>query len=123
MRIRWSLPLALLVCCACAVPVAAAPKPATFQVGAATESIAPNVPVYAGGFGASPPIDTMNDPIEVRAFYVSNGKKAVAIAVVDAQAYFAAYQEGPDYGITSAREQAAQQIGAGMDRTDIIVQA
>src|SRR3954471_154763 len=119
---RLSLPAAVLACLALAAPAAAAPQPATFQVGAATESIAPNVPVYAGGFGASTPITTTHDPIEVRAFYVSNGKKAVAMAVVDAQAYFAAYQEGPDYGITSVREQAAQQIG-GMTSSDIIVQA
>src|SRR3954447_4798044 len=122
---RLSLPVAVLACLALAAPAAAAPQPATFQVGAASESIAPipGVPVYAGGFGASPPITTTHDPIEVRAFYVSNGKKAVAMATVDAQAYFAAYQEGPDYGITSVREQAAQQIGGGMDRSDIIVQA
>src|SRR4051794_37366164 len=121
---RLSPAVAVLACLALAAPAAAAPKPATFQVGAASESIAPipGVPVYAGGFGASPPITSEHDPIEVRAFYVSNGKKAVAMATVDAQAYFAAYQEGPDYGITSAREQAAQQIG-GMDRADIIVQA
>jgi hypothetical protein len=124
MRIRWSLPLALLACAAVPATAGAAPKPATFQVGAATESIAPipGVPVYAGGFGASPPITTTHDPIEVRAFYVSNGKKAVAMAVVDAQAYFAAYQEGPDYGITSVREDAASEIG-GMSSSDIIVQA
>src|SRR3954452_5256141 len=124
MRIRWSLPLALLACAVVCAPVAAAPKPADFKVGAAVESIAPipGVPVYAGGFGASPPITTEHDPVQVRAIYVSNGKHAVAMATVDAQAYFAAYQEGPDYGITSVREEAAQQIG-GMDRADIIVQA
>src|SRR5690349_3201350 len=122
---RLSLPAAVLACLALAAPAAAAPKPATFQVGAASESIAPipGVPVYAGGFGASPPITTTHDPIEVRAFYVSNGKKAVAMATVDAQAYFAAYQEGPDYGITSVREEAAKEIGGGMSGSDIIVQA
>src|SRR3954468_9462846 len=126
---RLSPAVAVLACLAVAAPAAAAPKPATFQVGAASESIAPipGVPVYAGGFGASPPITTTHDPIEVRAFYVSNGKKAVAMATVDAQAYFAAYQEGPDYGITSAREQAAQQItqagGPAMSAADIIVQS
>src|SRR3954449_9173678 len=125
---RLSPAVAVLACLAVAAPAAAAPKPATFQVGAASESIAPipGVPVYAGGFGASPPITTEHDPVEVRAFYVSNGKKAVAMATVDAQAYFAAYQEGPDYGITSVREQAAQQIAAAggptMSASDIIVQ-
>ena len=112
-----------------AAPAAAAPSPAAFRVGAATESIAPlpGVPVYAGGFGASPPITTEHDPIEVRAFYVSNGRHAVAMAVVDAQAYFAAYQEGPDFGITSVRQAAAQEMSGGggpaMGPDDIIVQA
>lgn len=127
---RRSLLLAVFAV-ALAVPAAAhaAPQPATFQVGAATGSIAPipGVPVYAGGFGASPPITTTHDPIEVRAFYVSNGTKAVAMATVDAQAWFAAYQEGPDYGITSVREKAAKQIaaagGPAMGPADIIVQA
>src|SRR4051795_5599832 len=80
----------------------AAREPATFRVGAATASLAPPVPVYAGGFGMSPPITTEHDPIEVRAFYVSNGGHAAAIAVVDAQAMFGAYQEGGDLGITGA---------------------
>ncbi|MDX6663983.1 MAG: hypothetical protein QOG68_189, partial [Solirubrobacteraceae bacterium] len=125
-------PVVALACAAAlaaAAPAVAAPAPALFEVGAATASINPdpNVPVYAGGFGASPPITQVNDPIEVRAFYVSNGKHAVAMATVDAQAYFSAYQEGPDYGITSVREIAAQEISAGggppVSAADIIVQA
>jgi hypothetical protein len=107
---------------------AAAPKPATFNVGAATGSTNPTTdPVYSGGFGMSPPITAAHDPLEVRAIYVSNGQHAVAIAVVDAQAWFAAYQEGPDYGITSAREQAAAAItkagGPAMSASDIIIQS
>src|SRR5205807_7794133 len=66
-------------------------------------------------------------PLEVRAFYVSNGRHAAAIAVVDSQAYFAAYQEGPDYGITSVRDIASAQMSKlggrpAMSRADIIVQ-
>jgi PKD domain len=102
---------------------AQAAAPATFRAGAASASIDPPVPVYAGGFGLSPPLTTVHDPLEVRAFYVSNGRRSVAIAVVDAQAYFAAYQEGPGYGISSAREDAAKQIGGGTKASDIIVQA
>ncbi|MCW2989954.1 MAG: primase [Solirubrobacterales bacterium] len=127
MRIRAALVLTIAL--ACAAPAAAAPAPATFAVGAAKESIAPipGVPVYAGGFGFSPPITTQHDPMEVRAFSVANGRKVVAMAVVDAQAYFAAYQEGPDYGITSVREEAARQIaertGIPTTKADIVVQA
>src|SRR3954451_13379118 len=101
----------------------AARQPATFRVGAATASLAPPVPVYSGGFGLSPPITTMHDPLEVRALYISNGAHAVAIAVVDAQAWFAGYQEGADLGITGARELAARRIGGGMSAADIIVQS
>jgi hypothetical protein len=130
MRFRAALILTLL---AVAAPAAAAPAPALFKAGADVESIAPipGVPVYAGGFGASPPITKQSDParspMEVRAFYVANGQKALAMAVVDAQAYFAAYQEGPEYGITAVREEAARQItqktGIATTKTDIIVQA
>ncbi|MCW2968661.1 MAG: hypothetical protein JWM71_2433, partial [Solirubrobacteraceae bacterium] len=54
MRIRHALALACLGALSAAAPAVAAPRPALFQVGAATESIAPlpGVPVYAGGFGA-----------------------------------------------------------------------
>jgi hypothetical protein len=101
----------------------AARQPATFRVGAATASLAPPVPVYSGGFGLSPPITTMHDPLEVRALYISNGSHAIAMAVVDAQAWFAGYQEGADLGISGARQIAAQEIGGGMKAGDIIVQS
>ena len=79
---------------------AASPEPATFRVGAAVASIDPDpgVPLYSGGFGYSPPVTQQYAPLEVRAFYVSNGRHAAAIAVVDSQAYFAAYQEKDQYG-------------------------
>jgi hypothetical protein len=96
---------------------------AGFRAGAATASIDPPVPVYSGGFGLSPPITKVHDPLEIRAFYVSNGKRAVAMAVVDAQAWFASYQEGGDLGISGARALAAKQIGGGMNPSDIIVQS
>jgi hypothetical protein len=130
MSIRAAVILACAAVLAVATPAGAAPAPAMFKVGVASASLDPNlagVDVYAGGFGASPPIRTMNDPIEVRAFFISNGKHSVAMATVDAQAYFSAYQEGPDYGITSVRQMAAQAIsgdgGPAMSGDDIIVQA
>jgi hypothetical protein len=129
MRIHAALALA---CALTLLPAsgALADGPALFKVGAATESIdpLPGVPVYAGGFGASPPITKSFDPMEVRAFYVAggDGKHAVAMATVDSQAYFAAYQEGP-YGISDVRAAAAQEISAipgapKMTASDIIVQ-
>ena len=103
------------------------PAPASFRVGAAIESIdpLPGVPVYSGGFEASPPITKVLEPLEVRAIYISNGTHAVLMATVDCQAYFAAYQEGP-YGISDVRQTAAAEITAGggpaVSPGDIIVQ-
>jgi hypothetical protein len=124
--LRALLPVLLLL--VLATPAAAAPKPALFRVGAASENTNPTTdPVYSGGFDLSDPITKVHDPLEVRAFYVSNGKHAVAVAVVDAQAWFAAYMDKPDYGITSAREQAAAAIssagGPKMTAADIIIQS
>jgi hypothetical protein len=124
---RRSLTLALLALAASASTAQAAPAPADFRVGAATESISPALvpdPVYAGGFGASPPIRTEDEgnPMQVRAIAVSGGGHTVAIAVVDAQAYFAAYQEGPDFGISSIRAAVAAEI-PGMSASDVIVQS
>src|SRR3954451_20142592 len=87
---------------------------ATFRAGAAVASIDPPMPVYAGGFGLSPPITRVHDPLEARALSVSNGTHAVAMAVVDAQAWFAPYQEGGDHGISGARDVAAKRIGGGL---------
>lgn len=124
--------LAVLACAAAlgaAGSAPAAPAPARFQAGAAKGSIAPlpGVPVYAGGFGFSPPISELDDPVEVRAFYVDNGRKALAMATVDVQGFFAAYQEGPRYGITAIREEAARRItaltGIATTKTDVVVQA
>ncbi len=87
--------------------------------------------MYSGGFGASPPIkpgSVVGPGLSVRALYVSNGRHAVEIALVDAQAEFAAYQEGAQYGITAARTAAAAAINAAhtgprISAGDIIVQA
>lgn len=99
--------------------------PAPFRVGVAVRSLAPPVPVYAGGFGASPPITREYAPLQVRAIYISNGRQAVAFASVDSQAYFAAYQEGPGFGISSVRATAAARMSASgvhLAADDIIVQ-
>src|SRR5437660_1186404 len=87
-------------------------RPAIFHVGAAVRSTEPNVAVFSGGFGLSPPITRMHDPLTVRAFYVAGRHHAVAFVTVDAQGYFAAYQESPKIGITDERAQAAKRISA-----------
>src|SRR5947208_17029688 len=107
---RLAIATTLVLALAPAASARADRGPALFRVGAATASLAPPMPVYSGGFGMSPPITTMHDPLEVRALYISNGRHSVALAVVDCQAYFAGYQEGADLGITGARPPAAQRL-------------
>jgi hypothetical protein len=105
----------------------AAPSPALFRAGAAARSIDPQVPVYSGGFSLSPPIKKLHDPLQVRAFYVSNGHTAVAFATIDAQGYFSGYEEGADLGALADRVDAARAAstsgGVHMTQADVIVQA
>ena len=88
--------------------------PAIFRVGTAVEDItpAPDHPQYLGGFGQmDKPTSNVHDPLQVRAFAVSNGKTLVEFAIVDTQGWFSGYQEGP-YGVTDARQQAAAYLAA-----------
>jgi hypothetical protein len=87
-------------------------RTAIFQVGTAVEDItpAPGHPQYLGGFGQmAKPTSNVHDPLQVRAFAISNGKTLVEFAIVDTQGWFAGYQEGP-YGVTDARQQAASYL-------------
>jgi hypothetical protein len=117
------LAVALVLSCA----ASASAKPALFRVGAAVRSIAPVVPVYSGGFSLSPAITKEHDPLQVRAFYISNGQTALAFVVVDAQGYFSGYQEGQDLGQLADRIDAARAASAAggvkMTDVDIIEQA
>ena len=108
---------------------AATPKPVLFKVGSAVRDIAPPVPVYPGGYGSyagATALTKTYSPLQVRTFYVSNGKHAVAMASVDSQAWFAAVQQGP-WGISDARAHAAAAInaahaGPAISASDFIVQ-
>lgn len=109
--------------------VAASSHPALFRVGAAVESVAPPVAVSPGGYGsydATAATRRQYQQLQVRAFYVSNGRHAVEFAVLDSQAWFAAYQEGA-FGISDARSKAAatissRHLGPAMAASDIIIQ-
>ena len=125
-------PLALLattvaIAITCTGVAHAVSRAALFRAGAAVRSIDPPVPVYSGGFSLSPPIKKVHDPLQVRAFYVSNGHTALAFAVVDAQGYFSGYEEGPNYGTLADRLDAARAASAAggtrMTKADVIVQA
>jgi hypothetical protein len=128
------LVLALVAALSLAAPgsAGAAEKPATFQVGGATVSISPgDIGVWPGGMGVADRALTGADehersPLEVRALYVSNGRQAIAFVTADAIGWFAANQES-DFGVTSARELAAQLAsragGVPMGREDVMVQS
>lgn len=97
--------------------------PALFRVGAAVRDINPTEPVYAGGYGTylnAPAIRRTYAPLQVRAFYVSNGRTAIALASVDSQAWFAAVQQGP-WGISDARAAAGKVLG--VPASHILVQS
>jgi hypothetical protein len=90
-------------------------------------SIDPTTPVNVGGY-ASPtdgPLQFSNDPLQVRAFVVANGNKAVAFAVVDSTGWFAEYQGAmAGNGQYGARVDAATALashGFNVDRTAVMV--
>ena len=114
-------------------------RPFTFRVGAAVADLtpAPGVPVYAGGFGQSPPIygdqQLKDNGLNARAIYVSNGSHAVTMVTVDSQGIFAAVQQASSDPRTSglgsagmradaARDISAAHLGPAMTAADIIVQ-
>ena len=111
----------LLACAgmAAATPAkpAKAPKdaePAVFDVGAASVSINPDTPQYISGYGyKGGPTTNVHDPLEVRAFVVSNGTSASAFVVADLTGWFSAYQGNLEpYGTTHVREAAAAELEA-----------
>src|SRR3954454_3167505 len=100
---------------------------AIFRVGTAVEDITParDHPQYLGGFGQmDKPTGNVHDPLQVRAFAISNGTKLVEFAIVDSQGWFSGYQEGP-HGITDARQTAAAYLAKhgfpGTTQADLIV--
>jgi hypothetical protein len=119
--------LAVALTATCSAGAQGAARPALFRAGAAARSVDPPVPVYSGGFSLSPPIRRVHDPLQVRAFYVSNGHTALAFATIDAQGYFSGYEEGRDLGTLADRVGAARAAsaagGVGMSAADVIVQA
>ena len=130
---RISLATTALVAVAAVPPVAAHAaghghaKPAIFRVGTSVVDITPPAsrPQYLGGFGQmAKPTNQVHDPLQVRAFAISNGRKLVEFAIVDTQGWFSGYQEGP-YGVTDARQQAAGWLDKhgfpGTTQADLIV--
>ena len=99
---------------ACAGTASSLPMPAVFDVGAASVNINPDTPQYISGYGyKGGPTTNVHDPLEVRAFVVSNGTDASAFVVADLTGWFSAYQGNLEpYGITHVREAAAAELEA-----------
>ncbi|GAC1443728.1 MAG: hypothetical protein NVSMB55_18110 [Mycobacteriales bacterium] len=104
-------------------------RPATYFVGAATESINPTAPqiatrkLYLGGYGLSSGsvADTvpvfngrratgiLGEGVHSRALAISDGSKVMVLSQIETQGVFAAYKSGP-YGIEDIRRDAAAAV-------------
>lgn len=102
-----------------------APAAALFKVGAAVVDVTPTMPLYIGGYGNQTLVSATHDPLEVRAFVVAKGDKAVAFVMVDSTGWFAEYQgTEAGYGTIGARTHAAQKLvdhGFDVDRSAVMV--
>src|SRR3954471_10180668 len=117
MRMLLAVLAALLVL---AAPAAA--KTPAYKVGAATRDITPVGPVNLGGFGLgdgtvpdNPAFsrggvgEAKSERIAARAIVFDDGKKAIAIADIETQGMFAAYEDGP-YGLSDMAAQVAKDL-------------
>jgi hypothetical protein len=128
-----ALALALLTA---PTPANAAATPATYDVGVATRTINPTAAeiatgkVYLGGYGfGSPPSSSgrhatgiLGEGAQVRAFAVSDGEHAWAIADMEVQGWFAATKDGP-YGIIDMRHEVERRTHGSLGAEQVIVQS
>ncbi len=110
-----ALIFAVLVAMFAATPAQAAQPaaPPVFKAGAAAVNINPDSPQYPGGYGyKAGPFQDVNDPLEVRAFVVGQGKQAAVLVSVDSTGWFSAYHSPvlEPYGIDPTREKIAEQM-------------
>ena len=111
-------------------PAADAPKgdKGLFKVGTAVEDISPTGPMVVGGYGSNYTVTGgVHDPLQVRAFFIGRGSKAITLVSVDSQGWFAAYQT-PNVGdgADNARADAAAALAArgyDVNASDIVVSA
>src|SRR3954452_9787580 len=119
MRMLLAALAALLVL---AAPAAA--KTPAYKVGAATRDITPVGPTNLGGFGLGDgPIpdnpafsrggvgEAQSERIAARAIVFDDGKQTIAIADIETQGMFAAYEDGP-FGESDMAAQVAKDVKA-----------
>jgi PKD domain len=88
--------------------------PSLFRVGTSVVDITPNKPMVDGGYSSNYLVTGgAHDPLQVRAFFIGHGNKAVTFVSVDSQGWFAAYQS-PNVGdgADDARRDAAAALNA-----------
>lgn len=107
-----------------APPVTVSLTTPSYKVGAATADISPEGVVNLGGFGLGDGSvvpqavvgrggrgQTTSERIRSRATVVDDGRTAIAIANIETQGYFAAYQDGP-FGLQAMAAEVARAIPA-----------
>ena len=109
-----------------------------YLVGAASHSINPDAdgkfagkPVYLGGYGIGggspvlagrPATGVLGKGLSVRAFAVSDGNSAFAIADIEAQGWFVAMKNGP-YGLLDMRQEVERRTGGAIRAEDVVIQS
>ena len=120
-----------------AVPcVASGALAAEYEVGVGVRSINPTQAeidtgkVYLGGFGISgiPQINSrtatgvLGEGASVRAFAVSAGANAFAVADMEVQGWFVATKDGP-YGIIDMRKEVERRTGGSLPAKSVVIQS
>ena len=99
-----------------------------FRVGTSVVDITPTKPMVLGGYSANYTVPNgAHDPLQVRAFFVGHGDKAVTFVSLDSQGWFASYQT-PNVGdgAADARADAAQILndrGYKVSAANVVVSA
>ena len=121
----------LVAALAFAAPAAAAA--ATYDVGAATRDITPTGVVNLGGFGLGDGTlvpdaivgrggqgEAVDERIAARAIVFSQKKTAIAIADIETQGMFAAYEDGP-YGLSDIAQTVEQKTKGKLPADHVLV--
>jgi hypothetical protein len=111
----------------------AAPAAHAYEVGAATRDITPTGVVNLGGFGLGTGVlipdaivgrggqgEARGERIQARAIVIGQGPDAVAIADVETQGMFAAYEDGP-YGLHDMAQEVERRTGGALPADHVLI--
>ena len=113
--------------------VFAAPASAAYDVGAATRDISPTGIVNLGGFGLGTGVlipdaivgrggqgEVVDERIAARAIVFSHRKTAVALASIETQGMFAAYEDGP-YGLNDIAQTVERRTRGKLPAKNVLI--